>query len=529
MSGFIERRRTFRARIRSNIRLDIWLHVFTTLVLVLNISLILYTMVSVTIRMSLAGIGVLDSLPVMLYILPLMILLPLMVRAYYKDRYAPFNFVILLIASVFFGILSTLVRGFIIFLTLNAFALFIIFIMGRFRSKTSIRQVDRKTCAIILIINLLGLSFPIATLALGQTPLALIEPINEMNLALEVPLADFDFAYIDLNPSTSLLQNLSSSSVSVDLHLLEGDTDSMNRLRDWLTVLNQSTVTYTITMTAPRESFFEDEPISLGTASVIQAVYQSHLESLQFLASELDSLNMTQVPYCIYFDMTLSDAEWQLLMAMIRNLNLPGFSSLLRSSLDAIDSNALETYAANLVSESESLDLSSGVLIESFVLDDLQDFDSVAMKVCGQTVPILSQWDKVQVDCSRSGFSYEMEGDVGEYLSYSFSRSIAQYGPAWSMRLGAVGNGTDTNSRPNLVYNTLQGIAEDLVIAGGNGVTSLTLQSLPLLITAFGQEAVGDLMEAIDDVTQVGVTYTFRIYAFRAVFIAIDSFDLIMI
>jgi hypothetical protein len=247
------------------------------------------------------------------------------------------------------------------------------------------------------------------------------------------------------------------------------------------------------------------------------------------LSLELDSLNMTHVPYSTYFDMTLSEPEWQALMAQTRSLNLPGFSSLIRSSLDSIDVGVLETAAALLVSESESSDLSSGVLVESFILDDLQDSDSVAMKVCGQTVLILSQWDKVQVDCSRSGFSYEMEGDVGEYFSHSFSRTIMQYGPDWSMRLGAVGNESDIHSRTNLVYNTLDSIAEDLVIAEGNGVSSLTLESLPLLQAAFGPYAVDNLMTAINGITQVDVTYTFRIYAFRAVFIAIDSFDPIMI
>jgi hypothetical protein len=401
--------------------------------------------------------------------------------------------------------------------------------MGRFRPKISIRQVSRKTCVTILIINLLGWSFPVTTIALGQTPIAVIESSGEMSLTLEVPLADFDFGYIDLTPSASLLQNLSSAGVGLDLHILEGNVESWNRLSDWLNVLNQSSVLYTITMTAPRTSYLESELSSLGTTSVIQAIYQSHFDSFQLLTSELDSLNMAALPYSIYFDMTLSDPEWQFLMAQTRSLNLPGFSSLIRSSLDAIDVTALETSAALLISESDSSDLNSGVLIESFILDDLQDSDSASMKVNGQTVQTLSQWDKVQVDCSRSGFSYEMNGDVGEYLSHSFSSTIAQYGPDWSMRLGAVGNGSDIHSRTNLVYHTLDSISEDLVIAEGNGVSSLTLNSLPLLIATFGSDAVDNLMNVIGGMTQVGVTYTFRIYAFRAVFIAIDSFDPIMI
>jgi hypothetical protein len=235
------------------------------------------------------------------------------------------------------------------------------------------------------------------------------------------------------------------------------------------------------------------------------------------------------MPYCIYFDMTLSAPEWQMLMARTRSLDLPGFSNLVRSSFDSIDSSALETGAALILSEADSLDLSVGVLVESFILDDLQDADTVAMKVCGQTVQTLSRWDKVQVDCSRTGFSYEMDGDVGEYLAHSFSRTVSQYGPAWSMRLGVAGNESDIQSRPNQVYNSLKSIASDLVIAEGNGVASLTLESLPHLSTTFGSNAVNELMTSVEAISQVGVTYTFRIYAFRAVFIAIDSFDSIMI
>ncbi|MHA2005598.1 MAG: hypothetical protein ACW960_16170, partial [Candidatus Thorarchaeota archaeon] len=64
MSGFIGRRRALRSRVRSNVKLDGWLHLFATGVLVLNISLILYAMLSISIRMSLAGLGFLDSLPI---------------------------------------------------------------------------------------------------------------------------------------------------------------------------------------------------------------------------------------------------------------------------------------------------------------------------------------------------------------------------------------------------------------------------------------------------------------------------------
>ena len=45
-------------------------------------------MIAVTARMSLSGVGIIDSMPIALYILPLVIFLPLMIRDYYQ-RYAP--------------------------------------------------------------------------------------------------------------------------------------------------------------------------------------------------------------------------------------------------------------------------------------------------------------------------------------------------------------------------------------------------------------------------------------------------------
>ncbi|MFW9799866.1 MAG: hypothetical protein ACFFD9_05485, partial [Candidatus Thorarchaeota archaeon] len=163
MSGFIERRRALRSRIRSNELLDRRLHIFATIVLIVDITLILYTLVSVTARMTLSGLGLFDSLPIVLYILPLLIVLPLLVRGYYRDRFALFNFIILVISSVFFGVLSVLVRGFAVMLVFNVLAVAIVFVMGRYRPKTSIRKIDRKGWAIFLFFNILGLMFPLTT------------------------------------------------------------------------------------------------------------------------------------------------------------------------------------------------------------------------------------------------------------------------------------------------------------------------------------------------------------------------------
>ena len=86
--------------------MDRYLQLYITIILAINMVLILYAMLSVTVRMSLSGVGIIDSMPIALYILPMMIFLPLMIRAFYQTRTAAWNFVFLLVATVFFSMLS---------------------------------------------------------------------------------------------------------------------------------------------------------------------------------------------------------------------------------------------------------------------------------------------------------------------------------------------------------------------------------------------------------------------------------------
>ena len=117
-----------------------------------------------------------------------------------------------------------------------------------------------------------------------------------------------------------------------------------------------------------------------------------------------------------------------------------------------------------------------------------------------------------------------MEGDVGEYLVHSYSRSISDMGHTWSMKIGSIGDSVEDG----FYYSTLSLLVSDLTISAGNGVENLTVSSLPSLLSIFGSSGVTDLRVAIDSQATAEVTYTFRIYAFRAVFIAIDIYDLIM-
>jgi hypothetical protein len=490
--------------------------------------LILYAILAITIRMTIGGVWIIDTLPIALYILPLLILLPMMLRSYYRERIAAFNFVLLIISSVIFGMLSNLVRGFAICLIFNIISIVAIFVIGRFRPKESIKKVGKKGLAYIVLLNMLGLMFPVSVVLMGQTPIATTTPTVIPEISLTVPLADFNYPYQNVIPDSELLTDILENAISLDFKLAENTPSSWSHLRTWLEAINTSTIEYTITLVADRESLAGENPTTLATTELIEGVYQSHESALETLVEET-LVNISNTPKTFLFDMTLSRPEWQSLMNQTRSLNLVGFGGLLRMSLDSTCLNSIQTAEASLHNQTEKYGLNAGLVVESFVVDDLQDGDTGAMRLCGVTVDSFSLWDQFVVSCVRSRFSFEMNGDVGEYLTHTFSSTISGLGAHWGLILGEVGNSTDVVGRQDGVYETLDVLSNDITLATGHGVARLTVGSLPSLLSAFGPDAIDQLRSSIDS-TQTGLaTYTFRIYAFRAVFIAIDSFDFIML
>lgn len=527
MNRFIHERRKLRKRINSNVTVDRYLHLYITVILAINMVLILYAMLSVTVRMSLSGVGIIDSMPIALYILPMIFFLPLMIRAFYQTRTALWNFVVLLIASVFFSMLSFLVRGFIICVLFNLVAVVIIFILGRFRPQGSLRSTGKKTIAYILLLNMLSLTFPVSIVVMGQVPIAQVEGNSSATMMLTIPLADFEFPYDNVTPTAGIIADLTANQFGVNLRVLEDDANSWLRLGEWLAALNSSSVPYLISFSADRSSIVGADPSVIGTFSIIHQVYQSHMGALTQLVTALE--NITNFPEHVLFDMTLSAPEWQKLMFHTRSLDLVGFAGLMRESIYSTDAMAINIDSLQLVEQAETAGISPGIIIESFVIDDLQDNDNVAMILSGVSIASIDLWDIIEVSCSRSRFSIEMNGDVGEYLVESYSKSLGILGPLYSIRIGEAGNAIDITDRTEVVYGTLYTLCNDINLATGNGVERLTIDSLPSLLSSFGPTVISDLRGLLNTTNTATATYTFRIYAYRAVFIAIDSFDIMML
>ena len=528
MSQFLEARRNVRRRMNSLPKYDLILHRFITLVLIANMILILYALISVTSSMTLSGVGFVDSLPIALYILPMIIILPIMIRAYYRDRTAAWNFIFLVICTVFFGMLSVLVRGFIICLIANIAAGITIFVMGRFRPKGKLREAGKKVVAYFIFVNLLGLSFPISIIVMGQSQIAAVPVNTTSQIRFSVPLADFDYPYQAVVPTPQLISDIISNAFYLDFQVLENDALSWTRLQTWLLALNETGIQYSITLTPDRGSLVGANPQTLATSDLIEDLYAMHSNSLDHLMVDI-LVNITNAPEFILFDMTLSRQEWQALMLRTRNLDLVGFSGLMRASIYSVDSARIENASTELHNQALNTGIQSGLLIETFVVDDLLDGDSNAMKLCGVTTSSLEDWSHKAVSCSRSRFSFEMNGDVGEYLVHSYSSTVSGLGTSWSLNLGEVGNSTDVFGRSDDVYEDLDVLVNDIGLALGNGVEQITLSSLPSFLNAFGNNSLPTLRTAIDGLQYAVSTYTFRIYAFRAVFLAIDAFDFIML
>ena len=528
MSQLLEARRNVRRRVNALPKYDLFLHRYITTVLVVNMVLILYALISVTFSMTLSGVGFIDSLPLAFYILPMMIILPIMIRAYYTGRTAAWNFFFLTICTVFFSMLSLLVHGFLICLIFNLVAVVSLFFMGRFRPRGKLRQAGKKVIAYFLFVNLLGLSFPISIVIMGQTPIANVPVTSDPQIRLSVPLADFDYPYQNMTPTPQLLSDVLSNSFYLDLHVLEDDPNSWTRLRTWLVTLNDTEIYYSITLTADRGSLAGTNPETLATTELIEDLYDSHMNALNQLL-DVALVDVTNAPEFVIFDMTLSRAEWQELMLRTRNLDLVGFGALMRTSIYSVNKARIENASAQLHEAVSASGIIGGLLIETFAVDDFLDGDSNAMKLCGITATSLLEWDRVSVSCSRSRFSFEMNGDVGEYLVHSYSSTVDGLWSPVSLRIGNVGNSTDNLGRYDNVYGTLDVFVNDIALIVGNGVSQITIDSLPSFLSTFGSDSLSTLKSAIDTVEYGIATYTFRIYAYRAVFLAIDAFDLIML
>ncbi|MFX0108712.1 MAG: hypothetical protein ACFE7R_10530, partial [Candidatus Hodarchaeota archaeon] len=348
---FIKWRRKVRTRVRSKTSLDTRLHLFVTGVLITNIVVILYALISISVRLTQTGLDFIDSLPIALYILPLMIILPMLARGYYRERSALVNFIILVLTTAIFAVLSVLIHGFSLFLVLNITALVIAFFMGRFRPKRSIRKISPWSAVWFMFFNVLGMLFPYTTITMGANPIAVVTSTGQATIYFDVPIGVEHELLENLTPSASSIMDLDSNSFGMNLRVLEGSIDPLLNLEEWLLVLNESSVPYIVTL-SPNYTKIENEFLTSSvTSDLLERVYESHSEAFRDLTELISSNNITTLPQEVCFDMTLSDSNWEMIMDKMRSIDLVGFESILRSSVEAIDSAVITNLVEHLVTD----------------------------------------------------------------------------------------------------------------------------------------------------------------------------------
>ncbi len=517
-------RESSKNRITENERLYRYLQAGTTVMLSINALLIVLSLIIMTCRMVYAGLPLLDALPIALYILPLLFILPSVTWSYYQNQSSLAAIIILIIASVILGLISPLIRSFIVLLSVNIFAILILLITGNLRPKGSLKETGKKGIVVLILLNLVALMFPVSIFVMGEYPITTVNASDEYALYLEVPLSSFSDGFTVLTPDNSTINALTENQFGIDLRFDPMLEFSWSMLEMWLLAINDTDLGYSVTISANRTAFLEERGSHLATTSVLETLYDTYIYAVDRLFEFINSNNVYRWRGSILLDMTLSHIEWETIMEYVRNVDLMGFSVFTRNVYDSIDTSVLESSARKIESMCYSNATQFGYLIENFLIDDFGDSDPGILGLCGVSETILHGPNANELLCSRTRFSDEMNGDVGEYFVYSYTKSLQSVGIT-NVRLGIVG--TDESSHPysTEVYQQMEEVAEDIVVAGANGASVIRIGTLPTLIESFGENAIRDLVSEIEKMSSVEITYTFRIFAFRAVLMMIDSYD----
>ncbi|MBD3159872.1 MAG: hypothetical protein GF309_13900 [Candidatus Lokiarchaeota archaeon] len=486
------------------------IHLLISVVLAINTVLMLFTLIHVIGWLLIAGLPLLDSLPLVLYVVPLLIILPSLVYSYYTSRSANVNLIVTIIELVIFALLTNLVRGFLILISLNMVAVLFMLVYGRFGFQGSLKDLGKKGIAWFIFMNLLGLAMPIATHAMGRNPIASVSASDTVPLRFSVS--------VDENVSSlqSHLDSIQSNDFSLDLKVQTGAMNWYQRTINWLNLLNTTDMNHSITLSANREYYFQLSNHEFGSAQLLDLVFENYYTVLNETFHRIDFTSAYRKPNIIYLDMKVSSSEWSLLFSSIRAVDFGAFSGIIRSMLESSNRSIIQEWTSKLTSLAESFGVSLGLVVEPFVMDDSMDGDDNTMRVCGLISDTLSCWDSIDVSCNRTLFSKAMTGDVGEYFLYSYSRTLPSITYFDSIRVSESGKDP---------YSQMEILANDIVIASSGTPRWITVESLTSIVSSFGENAVQDLSEGISSIQEVSVTYTFRIFAFRVVFLAIDAFD----
>ncbi|MFW9850985.1 MAG: hypothetical protein ACFFF4_17795, partial [Candidatus Thorarchaeota archaeon] len=306
LERIFQTRRNLRRRINANKRIDKILHYYAALIFTLNIILIIYTLISLTARMLLLGVPLIDSVPLTFYILPLLVFLPKLLYDYVRTRTALLVLIILFIVSIIFGMIVPLVRGFNILIILNFLSIVIVIILGRFRPTAPFRSIGRKGIAWIIILNSLGLMLPVSIYAMGEFPIASTSYSESTDIYLEMPLSSFEYEFMNISPNSDIIGELMDAGFGVDLRVDAFHNNSIELLSEWLPALAAANIPIRLTSSAIKDEFLNRDPTLLGSTERLLFLYGHHWSMIQEAISMFEFLSLSMENLSISLDVTLS-------------------------------------------------------------------------------------------------------------------------------------------------------------------------------------------------------------------------------
>ncbi len=494
---------------------------------IMNIFILFYTLLSVLVRMIFAGNTLLELIPIILWVLPLFFIIPLITIGLYKNKNTIGSLLVMLIASLFLMAISPLLSKMTIINVINLFGVLLIF--GGFHFKrvkhVSLKRpkISRKSIFWFVFLNIIGIGFPYSVSYMGHNPIVSIP------VAQEMPQIGFIIDYspdLGANVNWTSLSNITLNNISkYGYIILDAPADQFNT-NSWFYNMTMFLGTHGINIVArPRETSTSDWHVSMQNINTYYKITQN-------LTKWIKDNNFESYIKGIEIDFSQAREENLEMMQYMRRVDIPGLCRYLRTLGNISSANTFQIYE-QLGTYIKNQGYTARSLGMPMVLDDLVDGDNFIQLLMGHPMGIAG-WNKKGITLERSTISYAMDGEVYSYYPYSYGLSLYRnFGNESIATIGIAGNISE--DKLNIIhasYSNISEIVRDILILSGIGIQDIEIYSLNTIYASFGEQGVTDILTQISKAIEaqtgeasIPLTYTFRIHAFRMVFMAIDSYD----
>ncbi len=495
-------------------------NVFYTVIIIyfLNILILIYTLLSILFKMSIAGNTVIELIPIILWVLPLFFLIPLITLALFKSKNTIGPLLVMLIASLLLLAISPLLSKMAYLNFINLIGVILIFGGFHFPKIKHVKRpkISKSGIFWFVFLNVIGFGFPYTVSYMGQNPIVSLQQSSQM------PKIGFIVEYNPTIGASIKIDNFSNDTLNLIAQngyiVLDSLADQYTN-NSWLYNTTKFLIEHNINIVAKlRPLSNSDSHVSMS--SIIN-FYNTTQEFIQWVKEN----NFQNHISGIELDFSQARNENLKMMKYMRRVDIPGLCNYLRQTGNISATNTLQVYEqlGSLIHEQGFNAISLGM---PMVLDDFTDEDNFIQLLMGHPMG-LQNWDIKGISLERSTISYAMEGEVYSYYTYTYGLSAYRYfGNKTVVSIGVIGNISENALNiTHTSYSKLPEIVKDITILSRLGIPQVELYSLNTLIESFGESAIAEIFNGLHSTQPIEITYTFRIHAFRMVFMAIDSYD----